>query len=341
MSCEFNFSFYQESGYTSLDVRHCAECPEHVKPVRSQWLKFDFGAPMMLKSINTVLNPSGVVCENVEFSVQYLRESNSFHDEYMKTAPRLDELEIRDLRLMWVAIAEEHSAFKELELEEKHNLRRAERRLKWFRELAAFRKQEEEDNVPLVRRLVVAGGTGLCPYNTRCHLMFSVEEADRLIDDICGICRGTLAGGEVHKLPCGHIYHGRCIAPWLAEHANCPYCRGSWKVIELPSFNDPRYHVARTTPHPHLLRQTSGFVEFSRRMKENYSENDLIPYDEYPTEDWVVITYDATHAQVDEDGFSGSEDYDDSTEDGEDFIDMTNVFALEPLDDNDPTEDGF
>lgn len=81
----------------------------------------------------------------------------------MKTAPRLDELETRDLKLMWVAIEEEHSVFKKLELEEKHNLRSAGRRLKWFSELAAFRKQEVKDNVPLARRLVVAGGQGLVP----------------------------------------------------------------------------------------------------------------------------------------------------------------------------------
>jgi len=245
---------------------------------------------------------------------------------------------------MWLTIAKEHSMFKKLELEEKHNLRRAERRLKWFRELAAFRKQEEEDRVPLARRLVVAGGTGLCPCNTRRHLMFSIAEADRPMDDICAICRGTLDDGEVHKLPCGHIYHGRCIVPWLAEHANCPYCRGSWKVIEIPSFDDPRYHVARTTLHshlPHLLRQTSGFVEFSRIMEENYSMNDLIPYDAYPTGYWAVITYDTTHVQLDENISSWSVDSDDLTEDGEDFIDMTNPNASEPLDSNDSTDDRF
>jgi hypothetical protein len=74
---------------------------------------------------------------------------------------------------------------------------------------------------------------------------------------------------------------------------------------------------------------------------ENYSMNDLIPYDAYPTEGWAVITYDATRIQVDENISSWSVDSDDPTEDGEDFIDMTNPNALELLDDNDPTEDGF
>jgi hypothetical protein len=171
--------------------------------------------------------------------------------------------------------------------------------------------------------------------------MFSIAEADRPMDDICAICRGTLDDGEVHELPCSQIYHGRCIVPRLAEHDNSPYCRGLCKVIEIPSFDDPRYHVARPTPHPHLLRQTSGFVEFSRRMEENYSMNDLIAYDAYPAEGWAVITYDATHTQVDENisGWSVNSDF--LTEDGEDFIDMANLNASEPLYGNNPTDDRF
>jgi hypothetical protein len=170
--------------------------------------------------------------------------------------------------------------------------------------------------------------------------MFSTTEADRTMDDICAICRETLDDGEIHKLPYGHIYHGRCITPWLAEHSNCPYCRRSWSIIEIPSFDDPRYHVGIATPHLHFLCQMSGSVEFSRRM-ENYSMNDHIPSDAYLTEGWAVITYDATHIQVDENISSWNVDSDDPTEDGEDFIDMTNPNALELLDDNDPTEDGF
>jgi hypothetical protein len=244
----------------------------------------------MVRGIQTVVTQgSSVVCQNVDISVEYFSKSDPFHDEHMKTAPRLSELEIRDMRLMWLAIAKEYKKFKDQEFEAKHNLRRAERRLKWFAELAAFRKQEEADKIPLAKRVVLTNGEGPCSCNPKCHLMFPIHPSE-IPNDICGIRRETLNDSEPQKLPCGHSYHGMCIAPWLAEHDNCPTCRGTWSVIEMPSFNDPSYHQSKRIPHPgslHLypLRQTGGFVEFSRRTQENYSINEDVPFDAYPADD--------------------------------------------------------
>lgn len=47
-------------------------------------------------------------------------------------------------------------------------------------------------------------------------------------DSLCSVCFGenTPVGpvGSVN-LPCGHAFHIKCIAPWTAEHRNCPNCR--------------------------------------------------------------------------------------------------------------------
>lgn len=42
----------------------------------------------------------------------------------------------------------------------------------------------------------------------------------------CLICLDDIAINEyVYKLPCNHIFHARCIEPWLKTHTTCPKCR--------------------------------------------------------------------------------------------------------------------
>lgn len=43
----------------------------------------------------------------------------------------------------------------------------------------------------------------------------------------CVICTESLdsANDAVSAVQCGHVFHGRCLARWLAESSTCPQCR--------------------------------------------------------------------------------------------------------------------
>jgi hypothetical protein len=43
----------------------------------------------------------------------------------------------------------------------------------------------------------------------------------------CSICfdEFTLSESDVRKLPCSHLFHEKCIFPWLSTSGTCPVCR--------------------------------------------------------------------------------------------------------------------
>jgi len=42
----------------------------------------------------------------------------------------------------------------------------------------------------------------------------------------CTVCSESFKKGErIRKLPCKHIFHEKCIMPWLEMNSNCPNCR--------------------------------------------------------------------------------------------------------------------
>jgi hypothetical protein len=42
----------------------------------------------------------------------------------------------------------------------------------------------------------------------------------------CSVCSdGFKRGEKIRKLPCKHIFHEKCIMPWLESHSTCPNCR--------------------------------------------------------------------------------------------------------------------
>ncbi|GAB4817781.1 hypothetical protein N2152v2_004827 [Parachlorella kessleri] len=52
----------------------------------------------------------------------------------------------------------------------------------------------------------------------------------------CAVCMEDLhEGDEVQVMPCKHVFHPPCLAPWLEQHNSCPTCRH-----ELPT-DDAHY----------------------------------------------------------------------------------------------------
>ncbi|KAL2929040.1 E3 ubiquitin-protein ligase RING1-like [Bienertia sinuspersici] len=43
-------------------------------------------------------------------------------------------------------------------------------------------------------------------------------------DVICLVCMEGFRR-SAKQIPCGHVFHGDCIAPWLSITNSCPLCR--------------------------------------------------------------------------------------------------------------------
>ncbi|KAK6195431.1 hypothetical protein SNE40_000865 [Patella caerulea] len=62
------------------------------------------------------------------------------------------------------------------------------------------------------------------------HYKFSTSLLMEGDNPACTICMDSLLDGElVRVLKCKHVYHVKCIDPWLQKKAECPVCRESLK----------------------------------------------------------------------------------------------------------------
>ena len=75
----------------------------------------------------------------------------------------------------------------------------------------------------------------------------------------CSICLNNLEGA-CKTLPCGHVFHRRCILQWKRTgHHTCPYCR--------EPFSDPQPNYRITITVENLTNQQS-FVHTSNVIPE-------------------------------------------------------------------------
>jgi len=81
--------------------------------------------------------------------------------------------------------------------------------------------------------------------------------------DTCSICLTKYAdtGGDIVRLPCGHVFHFECMATWLASNqgdaGKCPLCRVPFTQKELV-----RAPPAKDDGSGHWSYKTSGRLKF-------------------------------------------------------------------------------
>jgi hypothetical protein len=98
--------------------------------------------------------------------------------------------------------------------------RRLERRWNTFRAMRPMTPiltYEEMVDLPRVR-------VGLTLKQLRKNSVVYINEMK-----FCAVCQES-NGDELHcvrELPCGHVYHIRCIDRWLEENTWCPVCKQS------------------------------------------------------------------------------------------------------------------
>ena len=55
---------------------------------------------------------------------------------------------------------------------------------------------------------------------------FRTAECDGDGLDDCAICIAAIKEAErIAILPCRHVFHHACLAPWFQQHNSCPTCR--------------------------------------------------------------------------------------------------------------------
>lgn len=56
--------------------------------------------------------------------------------------------------------------------------------------------------------------------------VFQQKQKSDLDSITCAICMENIeCGDRVVSLPCAHIFHIKCIDPWLQKNSHCPICR--------------------------------------------------------------------------------------------------------------------
>merc|ERR1712107_777546 len=97
------------------------------------------------------------------------------------------------------------------------------------------RAVEDADLQEAVRRSMseeYSGSFGVSPLSaeeierqTKCSVFCANSSAE---GDECSVCLAEYEDGDpIRELRCSHMFHTKCIDPWLARSGQCPICKQS------------------------------------------------------------------------------------------------------------------
>jgi hypothetical protein len=112
---------------------------------------------------------------------------------------------------------------------------------------------------------------------------------ERTDDEQCSICLNKLEGA-CKTLPCGHVFHRRCILQWKRTgHHTCPYCR---EPFDQPA---PTYRITVTVENTHTQRT---FTHVSNVIPNLIQQMNIITPDALLTDIVLDITDHEALAEV-------------------------------------------
>lgn len=94
-------------------------------------------------------------------------------------------------------------------------------------------------------------------------------------EEQCSICLSDLTG-PCKTLPCGHVYHRRCISQWSRTgHHTCPYCREPFEeppqqyrvTVTIENLRTQQNYTYHSNVFPEMIRQL-GIVNPNSLMTE-------------------------------------------------------------------------